>query len=210
MEVIRLRWIHFVAMTLLVVAVPSCLFVKAPQQSEDVQHVALSPQPQIDMSDELVRTRAGDLIALLPRGWVFLDTKGEASADIVSIAVNPDYTMSMVISSIPHGESTREMTEDEGMLGLARVAYQKHVRKSAGAVKLIGTYRTAELGPRRFGLYDFSMAAGGLRTRAAVCTSTLGNHYEIALVPLTVSGKDVPDNATQEATFRSILATVQY
>jgi hypothetical protein len=43
-----------------------------------------------------------------------------------------------------------------------------------------------------------------------VCTSTLGNHYEIALVPLTVSGKDVPDNATQEATFRSILATVQY
>lgn len=210
MEVIRLRWIHFVAMTFLVVAVPSCLFVKAPQQSEDVQHVALSPQPQIDMSDELVRTRAGDLIALLPRGWVFLDTKGEASADIVSIAVNPDYTMSMVISSIPHGESTREMTEDEGMLGLARVAYQKHVRKSAGAVKLIGTYRTAELGPRRFGLYDFSMAAGGLRTRAAVCTSTLGNHYEIALVPLTVSGKDVPDNATQEATFRSILATVQY
>jgi len=209
-EVIRLRWIHLVAMTLLVVAVPSCLFVKAPQQSEDVQHVALSPQPQIDMSDELVRTRAGDLIALLPRGWVFLDTKGEASADIVSIAVNPDYTMSMVISSIPHGESTREMTEDEGMLGLARVAYQKHVRKSAGAVKLIGTYRTAELGPRRFGLYDFSMAAGGLRTRAAVCTSTLGNHYEIALVPLTVSGKDVPDNATQEATFRSILATVQY
>ena len=210
MEVIRLRWIHLVAMTLLVVAVPSCLFVKAPQQSEDVQHVALSPQPQIDMSDELVRTRAGDLIALLPRGWVFLDTKGEASADIVSIAVNPDYTMSMVISSIPHGESTREMTEDEGMLGLARVAYQKHVRKSASAVKLIGTYRTAELGPRRFGLYDFSMAAGGLRTRAAVCTSTLGNHYEIALVPLTVSGKDVPDNATQEATFRSILATVQY
>lgn len=210
MEVIRLRWFHLVAMTLLVVAVPSCLFVKAPQQSEDVQHVALSPQPQIDMSDELVRTRAGDLIALLPRGWVFLDTKGEASADIVSIAVNPDYTMSMVISSIPHGESTREMTEDEGMLGLARVAYQKHVRKSAGAVKLIGTYRTAELGPRRFGLYDFSMAAGGLRTRAAVCTSTLGNHYEIALVPLTVSGKDVPDNATQEATFRSILATVQY
>lgn len=210
MEVIRLRWIHLVAMTLLVIAVPSCLFVKAPQQSEDLQHVALSPQPQIDMSDELVRTRAGDLIALLPRGWVFLDAKGEASADIVSIAVNPDYTLSMVISSITHGESTRELTDGEGMLGLARVAYQKHVRKSAGAVKLIGTYRTAELGPRRFGLYDFSMAAGGLRTRAAVCTSTLGNHYEIALVPLTVSGKDVPDNATQDATFRSILATVQY
>lgn len=210
MEVIRLGRINLLMVAMLIVMLPSCLFVKAPQQTEDVQHVALSPQPQIEMSDELVRTRAGDLIALLPHGWVFLDAKGEASADIVSIAVNPEYTLSMVVSSIPHGESTREMTEDEGMLGLARVAYQKHVRKSAGAVKLIGTYRTAELGPRRFGLYDFSMTAGGLRTRAAVCTSTLGNHYEIALVPLTVSGKDVPDNATQEATFRSILATVQY
>lgn len=204
------RALASVTITMMLVALPSCLFVKAPQQTEDVQHVALSPQPQIEMSDELVRTRAGDLIALLPRGWVFLDSKGEASADIVSIAVNPEYTLSMVVSSITHGESTREMTEEEGMLGLARVAYQKHVRKSAGAVKLIGTYRTAELGPRRFGLYDFAMASGGLRTRAAVCTSTLGNHYEIALVPLTVSGKDVPDNATQEATFRSILATVQY
>ncbi len=210
MEVIRRRTISIVVMALLGITLPSCLFVKAPQQTDDVQHVALSPQPQIDMSDELVRTRAGDLIALLPKGWVFLDAKGEASADIVSIAVNPEYTLSMVLSSIQHGESTREVTEEEGMLGLARVAYQKHVRKSAGAVKLIGTYRTAELGPRRFGLYDFSMVAGGLRTRAAVCTSTLGNHYEIALVPLTVSGKDVPDNATQEVIFRSILATVQY
>lgn len=210
MEITRRSAVIILTTVLLAAAVPSCLFVRAPQQNEDVQHVALSPQPQIDMSDELVRTRAGDLIALLPRGWVFLDTKGESSADIVSVAVNPDYTLSMVVSSISHGESTRELTEGEGMLGLARVAFQKHVRKSAGAVKLIGTYRTAELGPRRFGLYDFSMAAGGLRTRAAVCTSTLGNHYEIALVPLTVSGKDVPDNTTQEATFSSILATVQY
>jgi hypothetical protein len=209
-EVIRRSSFNIVLVVMLAITLPSCLFVKAPQQTDDVQHVALSPQPQIEMSDELVRTRAGDLIALLPRGWVFLDTKGEASADIVSVAVNPEYTLSMVVSSITHGESTREMTDGEGMLGLARVAYQKHVRKSAGAVKLIGTYRTAELGPRRFGLYYVSMASGGLRTRAAVCTSTLGNHYEIALVPLTVSGKDVPDNATQEATFRSILATVQY
>lgn len=210
MEMIRRSSISMAIVVTLAIALPSCLFVKAPQQTDDVQHVALSPQPQIDMSDELVRTRAGDLIALLPKGWVFIDTKGEASADIISIAVNPDYTLSMVVSSIPHGESTRDMTDGEGMLGLARVAYQKHVRKSAGAIKLIGTYRTAELGPRRFGLYDMSMAAGGLRTRAAVCTSTLGNHYEISLVPLTVSGKDVPDNATQETTFRSILATVQY
>ncbi|HLP27748.1 MAG TPA: hypothetical protein VK147_03845, partial [Candidatus Didemnitutus sp.] len=80
-----------VAITMLV---PSCLFVKAPEQKTDVQNVALSPQPEIEMSDELVRTRAGDMIALMPKGWVFLDSKGDASADIVAIAVDPDYTLS--------------------------------------------------------------------------------------------------------------------
>ncbi|MBK7184747.1 MAG: hypothetical protein IPH85_02275 [Ignavibacteria bacterium] len=192
------------------VIVPSCLFVKAPEQKTDVQNVALSPQPEIEMSDELVRTRAGDLIALMPKGWVFLDTKGDASADIVAIAVDPDYTLSMVVSSIPAAESSREQVQSEGLLGLARVAYQKHVRKSAGTAKLVGTYRIAELGPRRFGVYDFSTTGGAQRTRSAVCTSSLGNHYEVSLVPLNVSGKDVPDNSEQEKIFRSILATVQY
>ena len=192
------------------IIVPSCLFVKAPEQKSDVQNVALSPQPEIEMSDELVRTRAGDMIALMPKGWVFLDTKSDASADIVAIAVNPEYTLSMVVSSIPAAESSREQIQAEGLLGLARVAYQKHVRKSAGTSKLVGTYRIAELGARRFGVYDFSASGGALRTRSAVCTSSLGNSYEVSLVPLSVSGKDVPNSAEQERIFRSILATVQY
>jgi len=192
------------------IIVPSCLFVKVPEQKSDVQNVALSPQPEIEMSDELVRTRAGDMITLMPKGWVFLDTKGDASADIVAIAVNPEYTLSMVVSSIPAAESSREQIQAEGLLGLARVAYQKHVRKSAGTSKLVGTYRIAELGARRFGVYDFSTSGGALRTRSAVCTSSLGNSYEVSLVPLTVSGKDVPNSAEQERIFRSILATVQY
>ena len=199
-----------IAIVAFAIVVPSCLFVKAPEQKSDVQNVALSPQPEIEMSDELVRTRSGDMITLMPKGWVFLDTKSDASADIIAIAVNPEYTLSMVVSSIPAAESSREQIQAEGLLGLARVAYQKHVRKSAGTAKLVGTYRIAELGPRRFGVYDFSTSGGALRTRSAVCTSSLGNSYEVSLVPLAVSGRDVPDNAEQERIFRSILATVQY
>lgn len=205
------RQLSSVVLAIIVVLVlPSCLFVKAPEQKTDVQNVALSPQPEIEMGDELVRTRAGDMIALMPKGWVFLDAKGEASADIVAIAVNPDYTLSMVVSSIPAAESSREQVQSEGLLGLARVAYQKHLRKSAGTAKLVGTYRIAELGPRRFGLYDFSTTGGSHKIRAAVCTSSLGNHYEVSLVPLSVSGKDVPDVNEQDRIFRSIIATVQY
>lgn len=192
------------------IALTSCLFVKAPEQKVDVQNVSLSPQPEIDMSDELVRTRAGDLIALLPKDWVFLDTKNDASTDIVAIAVNPDYTLAMVISQLPISESGMDQQSSDGLLDLARGAYQRHVRKTAGAAKLIGTYRTAELGPRRFGLFEFSGSGGGVRSRVAVCTSSTGNSYEVALVPMSVSGKDIPDAVIQDRIFRSILATVQY
>jgi hypothetical protein len=200
----------FLLILFVAVALPACLFVKAPEEKFDVQNVALSPQPEIPMSDDLVRTRAGDLIALLPRSWVFLDTKNEASAEIVSVAVNPDYTLSMVVSSIPGAESSKESIESDGLLGLARSTFQKHVRKTGGQAKLVGLYRIAQLGARRFAAFDFSTNGGSLRTRCAVCVSSLGNNYEIALAPLTVTGKDVPDPLEQERVFRSILATVQY
>jgi len=204
---VRVCWLLMITTALFV---QSCLFVKAPEEKIDVQNVALSPQPEIEMSDNLVRTRAGDLIALLPKGWVFLDTRNEASADILSVAVNPDYTLSMVVSSIAAAESSKERMASEGLLGLARAAFQKHVRKTGGTAKIVGAYRIAELGARTFAGFDFSTTGGGMRTRCAVCTSSLGNHYEISLVPLNVTGRDLPDTQEQDRIFRSILATVQY
>lgn len=202
--------VHLIALLASAVIIPSCLFVKAPEEKIEVHNVALSPQPEIEMSDNLVRTRAGDLIALLPKGWVFLDTRNEASADILTVAVNPEYTLSMVVSSIPPAESSKERLANEGLLGLARSAFQKHVRKTGGIAKNVGGYRIAQLGARTFAGFDFSTTGGGMRTRCAVCTSSLGNHYEISLVPLNITGRDLPDAQEQERIFRSILATVQY
>jgi hypothetical protein len=188
----------------------SCLFVKAPEQKVDVNNVALSPLPDIEMSDVLVRTRAGDMIALLPKGWVFLDTKSQSSTDVIAVAVDSDYTMSIVFSGIPNSESHRETLAQEGVLGLARIAYSKHARKTAGATRLVGTYGTAQLGPRTFGTYEFSASGGAMRTKCAVFTSSAGNHYEFALVPMAISGKDVPPDAELQRIFRSMLATIQY
>ncbi|NQW30870.1 MAG: hypothetical protein HQ472_10205 [Ignavibacteria bacterium] len=202
-------WVTF-SLLVVVVFFPGCLFVKAPEKKVDIQNQALSPQPEIEMSDELVRTRAGDMIALLPKNWVFLDTKSETSSDIFAVAVNMDYTMSAVFSSVPDAESHREQLEKEGLLGLARVSFQKHLRKTGGHATLIGTYQIAELGVRRFGLYDFSSAVGGVRSRCAVFTSSTGNHYQFALVPLAVNGNPAPSDVEQQSTFRSILATIQY
>jgi len=114
-----------------------------------------------------------------------------------------------VFAELP-GEASKEQLEKEGLLGLARVAYNKHVRKTAGTAKLVGTYSVAELGPRRFGLFDFTASTTSLRTRCAVFTSSTGNHYEFALVPIAVTGKEQPSDTDIAKVFRSIVATIQY
>ena len=189
----------------------SCLFVKAPEQKGRTGEDAdLSPLPEVTMGDELVRSRPGDMIALLPEGWLFLDTKNDVSDDIISVAVNPEYTMSAVFSEIPQAATTADAYKAEGLLGLARMAFGKHGRKTAGNVQLVGTYERTELGTREFGTYSFTGSGGGITSRCAVFVSTLGNFYEFALVPLTVSGRDIPADREQQAVFNSILATVQY
>lgn len=198
-----------VGLVLCAVLLSSCFFVKAPEQKSESTNAPLSPLPEMEMSDELVRTPGGDMIALLPKGWLYLDARTDQSSEVIAIAVNPEYTLSAVFAALP-GEAPKEQLEKEGLLGLARVAYNKHVRKTAGTAKLVGTYSVAELGQRRFGLYDFAAATGAPRTRCAVFTSTVGNHYEFALVPLTVTGKDLPTDAEVQKVFRSIIATIQY
>lgn len=205
-----MKWlVALMGLVLCTVMLSSCFFVKAPEQKSETNNAPLSPLPEIEMSDELVRTPGGDMIALLPKGWLFLDSRTEQSSEVIAIAVNPDYTLSAVFAALP-GEAPKEQLEKEGLLGLARVAYNKHVRKTAGAATLVGTYSVAELGSRRFGLYDFAAAVGGSPTRCAVFTSSLGNHYEFALVPLTVTGKDLPSDADVLKVFRSIVSTIQY
>ena len=62
----------------MILGLQSCLFVKAPEQKGRTgEDVDLSPLPEITMGDELVRSRPGDMIALLPEGWLFLDTKND-------------------------------------------------------------------------------------------------------------------------------------
>lgn len=192
-----------------VVVLSSCLFVKPPVQQTEAMNAPLSPMPELEMGDEPVRTAGGDMIALLPKGWLFLDASSEQSSEVIAVAVNPQYTLSAVFAVLP-GDAAKEQLEKEGLLGLASIAYNKHVRKTAGVAKLVGTYSVAELGPRRFGLYDFTSTATLLRTRCAVFTSSTGNHYEFALVPLTVTSNEQPTDADILKVFRSIVATIQY
>lgn len=190
-------------------ALPSCLFVKAPDQQPTVAVEApLSPLPEVAMGEDLIRSQNGDMIALLPKDWMFLDVHDDVSDDLIAVAVNPEYTLSVVFSVFPHAASSAEAFDKEGLLGLARSAYQKHVRKAAGAISLTGTYTVTDLGTRSFGLYAFSN--GSSTSRCAVFRSSTGHFYECAIVPLNISGRTIPSDREQQAVFMSVLATIQY
>lgn len=182
-----------------------CLIVRETGRDAEVENIELSPKPEIPMSEELVRSREGDMIAFLPQGWFFVDTENKAPSEIFAIAVNPDYTLSAVFTSFKKGEQNAE-----NALALARESLSRHERKTAGAVKQIGKFSTTKIGLKEFGLYETSTTGGALKTRTAVFISSLGNYYEFALVPLNVSGKAIPPESEFNKIFRSILATIQF
>jgi hypothetical protein len=182
-----------------------CIIVRTTENDVESEQIELSPQPEIAMSEELVRSREGDMIAFLPEGWFFVDTEDKAPSEIFAVAVNPDYTLSAVFTSFKKGEQ-----DAENALMLARKSLERHERKTAGAVKQIGKFSTTKIGLKEFGLYETSVTGGALKTRTAVFISSLGNYYEFALVPLNVSGKPVPTDAEIQKIFRSILATTQF
>ena len=186
-----------------------CIFVKGETEERE-QQFEISPKPEVRISEELVRSRDGDMIAFLPENWFFIDAEKHAPADIFAVAVNEDYTLSAVFSELRHLDRATGAPTIDSPLSMARASFEKRTKKTAGAVRQVGKFSTIKIGPREFGAYEFSSAGGALRNRTAVFRSSLGNYYEFSLVPLTVTGRPLPPDSSVQKIFRSILTTVQY
>ncbi|TAL67908.1 MAG: hypothetical protein EPN82_12550 [Bacteroidetes bacterium] len=178
--------------------------------ADEVTLVNLSPKPEIPMSDKLVRSKKGDIIAFLPQDWFFVDVEEKASADVFAVAVNPDYTLSAVFSTIRKNEVTDSVVIKEGLLGLARTSLSYHENKTAGAVKQLGRYSLIQLGTMSFAKYNFSNSSGALVTQTAVFKSSINQYYEFSLIPMNISGKPLPAQNEIDKIFNSIIATIQY
>lgn len=204
--------------------VSGCLFIKQ-KETPPPPPTVLSPQPEILMSENLVRSKAGDMIAFLPQGWFFVELEGKAPSDVFAIAVNPDYTLSAVFSTLRKTESSDSVVGREGIYALARMSFARHERKSAGNVKLIGKTSALKIGSREFGFFEItgifrpdttgalpgvSPVYGTLKTKVAVFNSSINNYYELAVVPTTISGKPLPTEDEISKVFRSMLTTVQF
>jgi len=204
----RIRYIIF-ALTASVL-LSSCIVVKKESDTSGYQTISLSPKPEIEMSENTVRSIDGDMIAFLPKEWFFVDIEDHASSEVFAVAVNPDYTLSLVFMARKKSQQYSEIVDSEGLFGLSRVVLDMHQKKAGGAVTSIGKPRKIEMGNMEFVEFEFASSAGGLGTKAACFISSIGNYYEIALSPMTFRGKPLPTNSEMDMIFRSVLATVQF
>jgi hypothetical protein len=189
----------------------SCIIVKNTFNEDAIlPKINLSPKPEIEMSDEIVRSPKGDVIAFIPKDWFFVNIEEEASSDIIAMAVNPDYTAAAVFSSIRKTNIAEDIYQKDGLIGLARMSFDKRQKKSGGTVILNNNYNTLQIGALSFAKYEFSSPSINLISKTVVFKTEFDEYYEFSLIPMNITGKPLPDNSEFEKIFRSILSTIQY
>jgi hypothetical protein len=189
----------------------SCIIVKEKEQKEEVKtSISLSPKPEIDMSDQMVRSTLGDMIAFLPKDWFFVDGEDKAPAEVYAIAVNPDYSLCAVFSEIRKNDEIDEIVKKESLMGLARLSYEKHNKKSAGSVQLVGKFQNMVLGQKNFVKYEISNSNGAITSKVIVFQSDMNHYYQFTLIPMDIQGKPIPPKEEINKIFNSILATIRY
>jgi hypothetical protein len=188
----------------------SCIIVKEEIETDIAQPISISPKPTIEMSETLVRSQRGDMIAFLPKDWFFVDLENDISSDVFAVAVNPDYTLSAVFSVIRKTEKVNELFEKEALIGLARASLAKKQQKSADAIKLLGKYTTVNMGLLKFCKYSYTTSEGAITAQSAVFNSTLDQSYEFSLIPMNINGNPLPPKSEIDEIFNSILTTIQY
>jgi hypothetical protein len=196
--------------SLLAISLGGCFIVKEEIEEDIAPSITLSPKPSVTMSETLVRSTNGDMIAFLPQDWFFVDLEDKVSSDVFAVAVNPDYTLSAVFSIIKKNDKTDELVTKEGLIGLARSSLQQKQKKSGDAVKLFGKYTIMNMGTLSFCKYNFSSTSGALTAQSAVFVSSLKQYYEFSLIPMNVNGKHLPPQTDIDKIFSSVLTTIQY
>lgn len=205
-----MRKIKIILVFVLIVSLTGCVIVKKKEEKPKTVVLKFSPTPEIPMSNVMIRSDEGDMVAYIPKGWFLVNLEDEAPSDVIGVAVNESYTMAVVFSKIRKSESYDKIVEREKLLGLARIALEKRADKTAGSVTLAGDYKEISMGPRNFAKYEFSNSDKSMRGMSAVFISILGNYYEMTVIPMNLTGIVPVSQYDLDKVFSSVLTTVQY
>jgi hypothetical protein len=202
-------WKLFLAFLALSGVLNGCFIVMYPEHTDVAPKMILSPKPEVEMSDELIRSDKGDMIAFLPKDWFFIDTSNKISAEIFTVAVNPKYNISAVFSTLAVNPESLAAIEKEGLVAAARMSLAKHKSNSDKSLELVGKYQIVDAGTLQFATYSFT-TNGIVNASAAVFLSKSGTYYEFSLLPMIVNQNPLPEQKEFDKYFRSILATIKF
>ncbi len=202
--------LYIILILTFLLTISGCIVVKDQEYKDVTPTVNLSPKPEIKMNNTPIRSKTGDMLSFIPNDWFLVDLKDEASADIMAVAVNSDYSLSIVFKNIRKNSQIDKIVDKEGLLGLARMSFARHQKKSGGTAKQVGKYTPIKMGNSKFVSYEFTVKGGALNSRVVVFKSSLGKYYEIAMIPMQIKGNPLPPQNERQKIFRSILATTKF
>lgn len=205
-------FLYFFSIALISISFNSCIIVKYDNEDEiEVeQEIDISPKPILELSNTMVRSDKGDMIAFLPKDWFFVDVEEKISSEVLFVAVNKEYNLSVIFSNINKSDEYDEKISDEGLYALAWYSLMKKEKKSAGNIKQIGKYQPIKMGPRKFVKYEYAGGNAAAATKSAVFISTIGQYYEMTLIPMIVDGNPIPKQQEINDIFQSILTGIKY
>jgi hypothetical protein len=188
----------------------SCLVVKYDKKElEAPKKIELSPKPQITMSDQVIRSDFGDMIAFLPEDWFFVNLE-DSRENVFSTGVNPDYSLSLVFDELTKTDDLKRVIKNKNYTELGKISLDDQKNRSKAKLELVNIFKEINIGELSFMTYYTTTTSGALISRSAVFITDFGNCYRVSLIPMDILGKPIPSNDQLDIIFESILTTVKY
>ena len=208
-----MKKIYITLIIIVFILFSSCIIVKEKDDiiKKEIEYEYIPAQKsKIKMSDKIVRTELGDMIASIPYGWFFVEPEGTISSEVFAIAVNPDFTLSAVFSRIKKTNEIIDIVDKEGVIGLARASFNKHTTKNFNTTMIVDNYHIYDSNYQSFAVYSYTKLKRNTFGKSAVFISTMNEYYEFSLVTMNFTSNDIPTPIQFDDIFYSILTTLKY
>mgnify|MGYP007094562861 CR=1 FL=1 len=188
-----------------------CIIVKVQTPDEEFgTEFTILKKPSIPMSDILIRSERGDMIAFLPKDWFFIDPEDKIPSNIFSISTNPDYSLCLIFSKLTNRIDVSQVLKKEGLLGVARRSFELKQNKSLNNIKLLGDFVPIKNGLQKFYIYKYENVANKLIGKSAVFVTPLNEAYEFSLIETNINNRENVSTSEFDEIFNSILASIQF
>lgn len=188
----------------------SCIIVKYDKkQQEAPQKIELSPKPQITLSNQVVRSEFGDMIAFLPEDWFFINLE-DSRENVYSTAANKDYSLSLVFDELRKTDDLKRIIKSKNYEELGKFSFEDQKNRSSSNLTQVNLFQEIQIGELKFMTYYTTSTSGALVSRSAVFITEFGNCYRMTLLPMDIIGKPIPSLDQMDLIFESILTTVKY